>query len=118
MLVVVLPSPVTLNVFEAEPFCIFKTISVSAPLPLLNVNPSCVESVTISAVADELSYACCSVVVDKPPLLPVDSPNLETQLNIACDVLDKLLAFLLTDIIPIKIPLSLLLTYSINDSVW
>ena len=52
-----------------------------------------------------------------PGAPPNNSPNLETGWNKACDVLLKLLASDLTDIIPIRIALSALFIYSTNVSL-
>ena len=117
VLVVVFPCPVTLNVTPLNPFPLntSMTLSVSAALPLLKETAPRVEFVTISGV-DELSYACCNVVVDRPPEPPTISPNLEANLNLALVVSERLLADLFTDRIPISMALSLLFEYSTYSS--
>ena len=56
------------------------------------------------------------MVVDKPPVPPNNSPNLDTKLNTACAESLNRVAFLLTDNTPIRIPLSLFFAYSTKDS--
>ena len=48
------------------------------PVPFFIVNPSKAALITISGVV-ELSYACCSVVVDIPSAPPHTTPNFETR---------------------------------------
>ena len=117
VLVVVLPCPVTLNVtpFIPLPLSTSITLSVSDALPLLKETAPKVEFVNISGV-EELSYACCNVVVDRPPEPPTTSPNLEANLNLALVVSERLLADLFTDRIPISMAPSLLFEYSIYIS--
>ena len=52
------------------------------PVPFLMDNPSNTALITISGVV-ELSYACCNVVVEIPPVPPNASPNFDTKLNTA-----------------------------------
>ena len=89
---------------DADAFCICKTSSTSLVVPLFIVNAPADVFVTISGV-DELSYACCNVVVDIPPAAPISSPNLDANKNLACVEFDKSVALETTDKTPISIPL-------------
>ena len=69
-------------VTEPALFSIIILESKSLPVPPLNWTPLSVEFVVISGFV-ELLYACCSVVVDKPPVPPNNSPNLDVKVKTA-----------------------------------
>jgi hypothetical protein len=113
----VLPSPRTEKVVAPVPPCPSNMLSVSDADPLFTVRAPKDVSVNISGVV-ELSYACCKLVVEIPPAAPPkSSPNLDTKDNWQLFSSSRSVVPFLIVIRPIRIPLSLLFTYSVNCSV-
>ena len=92
-------------------------VTLSAlPVPFLILKPPNTELIKISGFV-LLSYACCRVVVDIPPVPPTDSPNLDANVIFACVISFKRVASDLIDNIAINIALSLKLEKVVNVSV-
>ena len=118
LFVVVCPDPDTVNPAVPEDPWTIRILVLSPDVPpFLTIKEGLVIVVAMSGSVSELLKACCKLIVDAPPAAPPDtSPNLETGVKRACSGSDKFVAFLTTEITPIKIPFVSLFEKVLNTS--